>query len=209
MAAVADANESKPSAPPGDAVAPDIENGAAASVPSNGGGTGGDDGGAVVTSVVRRWKREDLLEKSTLLLRALGCLFSLVSFLVMASNKHGDWKDFDRYEEYRYLLAIAILAFLYSTVQVVRQVQRFGTGRDPVPGRFSGILDFAGDQVIAYLLISSLSAAIPLTNSMREGADNMFTDASSASISMSFFAFIALALSALISGYKLSKQTYI
>jgi hypothetical protein len=44
---------------------------------------------------------------------------------------------------------------------------------------------------------------------MREGADNIFTDSSAAAISMGFLAFISLAISALISGYKLSTQSYI
>ncbi|KAG6769623.1 hypothetical protein POTOM_025276 [Populus tomentosa] len=44
---------------------------------------------------------------------------------------------------------------------------------------------------------------------MREGADNIFTDSSAAAISMGFLAFISLAVSALISGYKLSTQTHI
>lgn len=64
-------------------------------------------------------------------------------------------------------------------------------------------------QIMAYFLISSASSAIPMTNRMREGADNIFTDASSTAISMSIFAFLCLAASALISGYKLSAQSYI
>lgn len=64
-------------------------------------------------------------------------------------------------------------------------------------------------QIVAYLLLSAASAAVPLTNSMRRGADNIFTDSSASAISMEFFAFFSLALSALISGYKLSTQTYI
>lgn len=64
-------------------------------------------------------------------------------------------------------------------------------------------------QIFAYLLISALSAAIPITNRMREGADNMFTDASVAAISMAFFAFTFIAISAMISGYKHSRQQYI
>jgi len=64
-------------------------------------------------------------------------------------------------------------------------------------------------QIAAYLLISSASSAVPLTNRMRTGADNIFTDASAAAISMSIFAFLSLAASALISGYKLSTQPYI
>ncbi|KAH0469324.1 hypothetical protein IEQ34_002556 [Dendrobium chrysotoxum] len=167
------------------------------------------DGDAAIASVVQRWKREDFQEKAGLLLRALQFLFSLLSFVLMASNKHGDWMNFDRYEEYRYLVAISILVFLYSSVQLVRQVRRFSTGRDIMPARAGTIFDFAGDQVAAYLMISASSAAIPMTNRMREGADNLFTDASSASISMAFFAFLSFALSALASGYKLSKHSYI
>ncbi|KAF1858898.1 hypothetical protein Lal_00043000 [Lupinus albus] len=52
------------------------------------------------------------------------------------------------------------------------------------------IIEFVGDQLMAYLLISSASSAIPLTNKMREGADNIFTDTSSAAISLSLFAFL-------------------
>jgi hypothetical protein len=37
---------------------------------------------------------------------------------------------------------------------------------------------------------------------------NNFTDATAAAISMAFLAFVALALAATLSGYKLSKQTY-
>ena len=63
-------------------------------------------------------------------------------------------------------------------------------------------------QVVAYLLMSALSAAVPITNRMRSAVVNNFTDATAAAISMTFFAFAALALSAVVSGYKLSKQTY-
>lgn len=50
---------------------------------------------------------------------------------------------------FRYLLAISILVFLYSSAQLVRQVHRFSTGRDLVPARAGTIFDFAGDQVNA------------------------------------------------------------
>jgi hypothetical protein len=57
--------------------------------------------------------------------------------------------------------------------------------------------------------MSALSAAIPITNHMREGVDNIFTDSSAASISMAFFAFVALALSSLISGLScVNNHTY-
>ncbi|MFQ6623345.1 hypothetical protein Gotur_002094 [Gossypium turneri] len=139
-----------------------------------------------VSAINRRWKREDLLNKGSLFLRGLAFFFSLLSFIIMASNKHGGWKNFDRYSEYRYLVAIAALSILYTGGQAWRQL-----------------------QMVAYLLISSTSAAIPLTNNMREGQDNIFTDASASALSMSFFAFLSLALSAMVSGYKLSTQSYI
>jgi hypothetical protein len=70
---------------------------------------------------------------------------------------------------------------------------------------------------MAYLLISAASSAVPFTNLQREATDSMFTDysavafvdTSAASISMAFLAFFALASSAMISGYKLSTQSYI
>ncbi|XP_042429258.1 CASP-like protein 4B2 isoform X2 [Zingiber officinale] len=156
---------------------------------------------------VRRTSRmEDLLDKVVLLLRAFAGLFSLVALIVLASNKHGDWEDFSRYQEYRYLLAVSVLAFAYSMAQIIRQRSQTRGGLDLVPIQYSWIVDFSGDQVIAYLLISASSAAIPITNHMRETVTNIFTDASAASISMAFLAFIALAVSSLISGYRVSKN---
>ncbi|KAK8913937.1 CASP-like protein [Platanthera zijinensis] len=149
--------------------------------PPAGAGTAG-----IPSFVQRLIRRENLQEKGGLLLQALGLLFSLLSAIIMASNKHGDWMDFDRYDEYRYLLAISILVFLYSLGQVIRQVHLSSTGHDVLPARKSAIFSFAGDQAAAYLMISALSAAIPITNNMRRGADNLFTDASSASISVPY-----------------------
>jgi hypothetical protein len=64
--------------------------------------TDGAGGEAAVSAVMSRWRREDLLDKATLLLRAATWIFSVISFMVMASNKHGDRKEFGKYEEYRW-----------------------------------------------------------------------------------------------------------
>ncbi|KAF6174088.1 hypothetical protein GIB67_020270 [Kingdonia uniflora] len=162
-----------------------------------------------VSSIVRRWRREDLLKKGSLVLRAVGLLFSVLSFIIMASNRHGDWKNFDKYEEYRYLLCIALLATIYTAAQVIRQMHQFSSGKAMFSQHTSSLVDFFGDQVVAYLLISAASTAVPLTNRMREGSDNIFTDSTAASISMAFFAFVTLALSAMISGFKLANKNYI
>ncbi|KAK6125995.1 hypothetical protein DH2020_015183 [Rehmannia glutinosa] len=187
-------------APPPQAVG-DVENQTAA--------TGGGGGGGGITNILRRWKREDLLKRSSLALRCVGFVFSLLAFIIMASNKHGDWKEFDKYEEYRYVVAIAILSTLYTGLQALRQIHELSTGVEKFSRQNLARIDFFGDQIVAYLLISAASSAVPLTNRMREGADNIFTDSSASAISMEFFAFFSLGLSALISGYKLSNQTYI
>jgi hypothetical protein len=82
----------------------DVEKGAPvpAATPVEGGEAA--DGGrsaGVVGAALRRWRAQDLLERSGSALRAGAWALSLLAFLVMACNEHGDWKQFDRYEEYR------------------------------------------------------------------------------------------------------------
>ena len=54
-----------------------------------------------VSEILSRWGREDLLKRRVLALRGFGLVFSLLAFLIMACNRHGDWKNFDKYEEIR------------------------------------------------------------------------------------------------------------
>ncbi|MCL7028888.1 hypothetical protein MKW94_013686 [Papaver nudicaule] len=179
---------------PGEATKTDVESG------------GGE--ATTTSSIVRRWRIKDLLKKGSLVLRIAALVFSILSFIIMASNKHRG-QDFDDVEEYRYVLAISILSTLYTGFQVGRHVHHMSTGISLFDQRTAGLVDFFGDQIVAYLLISSASAAVPHTNWLRENADNIFTDTAAASISMAFFAFFSLAVSAMISGYKISAQNYI
>ncbi|XP_071722335.1 CASP-like protein 4B1 [Rutidosis leptorrhynchoides] len=160
-----------------------------------------------VTGILRRWRHEDSFKRISLALRAFGFLFSVLAFIIMASNKHGRGRNFDEYEEYRYALAIAILSTLYTGLQSWRQIHEMSTGKAIISGRNLALIDFFGDQITAYLLISAASSAVPMTNRIREGADNTFTDATAACISMEFLAFFILGLSAMLSGYKLVKQS--
>lgn len=170
---------------------------------------GGRTAGFGVTGIVRRWQRENLVKKGTLATRGLGFIFSLLSFLIMACNRHGNWQNFDNYDEYKYVLAMGILSTLYTGAQALRQLHELSTGIQLFPPRALALIDFIGDQIMAYLLISAASSAVPLTNNFRKGSDNIFTDSSAASIAMEFLAFFALALSSILSGYKLSTQSYI
>ncbi|PAN44330.1 hypothetical protein GQ55_9G033200 [Panicum hallii var. hallii] len=167
-------------------------------------------GGGGVRSMVERWKMEGAPARARLLLRAAAWLFSLLALVVMASNQHGGSQDFRQYPEYNYCLGISIVAWLYATAQVLRDAHRLGSGRDLIGTRkASALLDFAGDQVVAYFLISAMSAAAPVTDYMRQKANNLFTDSAAAAISMAFFAFVAIGLSALVSGYSLSMEVLV
>ncbi|PWZ44644.1 CASP-like protein 4B4 [Zea mays] len=64
----------------------------------------------------------------------------------MACNEHGDWRQFDRYEEYRYIVAIGLLAFVYTTLQLLRHGVCLTGGQDLEP-KTGLLVDFAGDQV--------------------------------------------------------------
>ncbi|CAN6297280.1 unnamed protein product [Urochloa humidicola] len=169
-------------------------------------------GGGGVRTMVERWKMDGAPARARLVLRALAWLFSLLALVVMASNQHGHGgsQDFRQYPEYNYCLGISILAWLYATAQVLRDAHRLGSGRDLIGTRkTSALVDFAGDQIVAYFMISAMSAAAPVTDYMRQKSDNLFTDSAAAAISMAFFAFVALGLSALVSGYSLSMEVLV
>ena len=75
--------------------------------PYNGNSTADGGGGArtgssgVVDSVVARGRREDMLDKIPLALHASAAAFAFVALVLVASNQHGDWMQFDRYQEYK------------------------------------------------------------------------------------------------------------
>ncbi|KAI3987242.1 hypothetical protein MKX01_031726 [Papaver californicum] len=144
-------------------------------------------------------------EKGSLILRAAALVFSVVSFIIMACTK-----EFDAIHQLRYLLAAAILSTVYTTFQVTRQSYYFSTGKSFFEQRTTSLVDFFGDQIIAYLLVSSASAAAPFVATMREVEDDLLANNETssmiaASTSMAFLAFLTLAVSAMISAFKLNK----
>jgi len=62
--------------------------------------------GLGVSLILRWWRREDMLRKGRFALQGLAFLFSLLAFIITASNEHGGWRDFHKYEEYRYVIAL-------------------------------------------------------------------------------------------------------
>ncbi|GAA0145779.1 hypothetical protein LIER_05895 [Lithospermum erythrorhizon] len=174
--------------------------------------------GSLASNIVQRWRKEDLLKKWSLGLLVSSFIFSFLAFIIMASNKHGDW-NFKKYQEYKYALAIAIISTIYTALQAFFQFNELSYGRNFISRHDMMMLIFFGDQLMAYLLLSAASSAVPLTNRMNdpteddyifsERTEEIFINSSAAAISMEFFAFFAVAISALISGYKLCNHSKI
>lgn len=54
-----------------------------------------------VAAIVQRWRREDRIRKTALTLRGFAFLFSLISFIITATNQHGYGRSYRYFEEYR------------------------------------------------------------------------------------------------------------
>ncbi|KAL6281137.1 hypothetical protein ACE6H2_018018 [Prunus campanulata] len=132
-----------------------------------------------------RPKRGDMVKTAALGFRVSEVVLCLISFSVMAADKTQGWSgdSFDRYKEYRYCLAVNVIAFVYAAFQAY---------------------NLSYHLVLAYLLISaSSSAATRVDDWQSNWGKDEFTEMATASVSMAFLAFVAFALSSLISGYNL------
>lgn len=154
--------------------------------------------------VVSRSKKEVLLVKAALALRICEVILSLLSFSVMATNKTEGWSgdSFDRYKEYRFCLAVNVIAFAYAAFQACELAYNLSTGRHVLTYDVRYQFDFLMDQALAYLLMSASSAsASRIDDWVSNWGKDAFTAKASASVTLSFLAFAGFALSSLISGY--------
>ncbi|XP_019456912.1 PREDICTED: CASP-like protein 4A3 isoform X1 [Lupinus angustifolius] len=183
--------------------------------PAGRGRQGGEDGGggrgrgrATVVSPVRtKSVGTGITSKAALGFRLSEVVLCLISFSVMAADKTQGWSgdSFDRYKEYRYCLSMNVIAFAYAGFQACDLVYQLVTGKHMINHHLRYHFDFFMDQVLAYLLISaSSSAATRVDDWQSNWGKDEFTEMASASIGLSFLAFIAFAISSLISGYNLS-----
>ncbi|KAL6518841.1 hypothetical protein OROHE_017594 [Orobanche hederae] len=182
-------------------------------------------------SILSGAQREKMAKKAALGFRVFGFLFCLVSFSVMAADRNQGWAldSFDRYGEFRYCMSVNVVGFVYSAAQAFDLSYNLVAGKYYVhhQQQLRYYFDFAVDQrficfghgprigdgiklkegipqIIAYLLISSSSsAAIRIDDWKSNWGKDKFPDMATASISMSFLAFVALAISSLVSGYAL------
>lgn len=157
-------------------------------------------------SILRRSRREQLVEKAAFGFRVIGVLVSFMSVAVMAANrKQGFAKDsFHHYKEFRYCIIVNLIACVYSVAQALHLGYQLVTGRCISLQHLRHCFDFSIDQMVSYVLISASSSAATRVDDWRSNWGNdKFPDLASASVSLSFLAFGALASSSLISGYSL------
>ncbi|CAK9138623.1 unnamed protein product [Ilex paraguariensis] len=161
---------------------------------------------AAVSSILRRTRKDVMVNKAALGFRVCEVILCLISFSVMAADKTQGWSgdSFDRYKEYRYCVAVSVIGFAYSGFQACNLSYHLISGKYIISHPLRYYFDFAMDQILAYLLMSaSSSAAARVDDWTSNWGKDEFTEMASASIGMSFLAFVAFATSSLISGYNL------
>ncbi|XP_059303808.1 CASP-like protein 4A3 [Lycium ferocissimum] len=156
-----------------------------------------------------RTKRELMLTKAGLGFRVCEFALCLISFSVMAADKTQGWSgdSFDRYTEYRYCVAVNIIGFVYSGFQAFDLIYNLASRKHFLSHHTRYHFDFLMDQILAYLIMSaSSSAATRAYDWISNWGKDEFTEMASASIGVSFLAFIAFAFSSHISGYNLCNR---
>ncbi|KAK4750404.1 hypothetical protein SAY87_003886 [Trapa incisa] len=155
-------------------------------------------------AVLKRSRNWATLQRVSLGFRVWEFVFCLVAFSVMAADKTQGWSgdSFYRYKEYRYCVAMNVIAFVYSGFQACDLAYHLMIGKPIILRNFRCYFDFFMDQVLAYLLMSaSSSAATRVDDWQSNWGNDKFTKMARASVIMSFLAFVGLAMSSLVSGY--------
>jgi hypothetical protein len=171
-----------------------------------GGGGGGGVRRSRPSSMLRRGKSEKTVRKVGLGFRVCGLVFCLVSFAVMASDKNKGWAldSFFLYKEFRYSLSVNAIGFVYSFGQASYLAYHLATGEYIYRHPLHYYFDFAMDQILTYLLMSaSSSATTRVENWLSNWGQDKFPEIATASVALSYMAFLAFALNSLISGYAL------
>ncbi|KAI7744817.1 hypothetical protein M8C21_020957 [Ambrosia artemisiifolia] len=147
-----------------------------------------------------------------LVLRALMMAFSFGSSLALAvtmsnnsqldSNKQG----FQHHPELVYSFIITSLAFIYSTYQLFKGIWDIAFNEALITDKTSDYTNFILDQLAGYLLVSCSAVTALMINQQPLSGKTSLKKAATASVCLSVAAFLMTAVSAILSGYKLSKR---
>eukprot|EP00250_Pteridium_aquilinum_P014383 c21954_g2_i1 orf=139-987(-) len=154
-------------------------------------------------------------------LRSAAAVFSLITFCVMTSTREMRMASgstfevkFSDFQAYNYLVALNVLAFVYSSAQVVVILQSNNSSIFASPMR-SGICKYFCDEILAFCLFSASSSAATASELALHGLHNlwppacstwklwMFCSKADAAVVISFFSSFSVILSSLFSGFYL------
>ncbi|CAL9031075.1 unnamed protein product, partial [Prunus brigantina] len=95
-----------------------------------------------------RPKRGDMVKTAALGFRVSEVVLCLISFSVMAADKTQGWSgdSFDRYKEYRYCLAVNVIAFAYAAFQAYNLSYHLVTRKYVIRHHLRRHFDFFMDQ---------------------------------------------------------------
>ncbi|KAL4178773.1 hypothetical protein AMTRI_Chr13g116800 [Amborella trichopoda] len=144
------------------------------------------------------------LHLSNLFLRFLSLFLSLLSALILTAPRSPHHSS-SNYFQYRYSVGVCMVASFYSLTQLVKGIWDIASISILIPDAIYDCLTFPLDQLVCYLLISSSSAAMPATIDENDRG-TMLGKLATASLTMSFLAFLSMAILAILSGYKLYKR---
>ncbi|KAJ4876302.1 CASP-like protein 4A4 [Raphanus sativus] len=149
-----------------------------------------------------------------LVLRFISLVLCFVSALSLAVNVHRPSQrhrsqsssSFASYPELLYCFGVAVTGLVYTSLQTFKGVCDITHRGVLISESISDYISFILDQVICYLLVSSSSVTIAWIQHANGDAIKTLQSNSIVSASMAFSAFFVLALSSLLSGYKLCKR---
>ncbi|KAJ4729205.1 CASP-like protein [Melia azedarach] len=100
-------------------------------------------------TILKRAKRENTVKRALLGFRVCGFVFSLVSFSVLAADRDRGWAldSFYRYKEFRYCMAVNVIAFAYSGFQAYDLVYQLTSGKCKGKQHLRYYFDFSMDQI--------------------------------------------------------------
>ncbi|CAF1859070.1 hypothetical protein Bca4012_032525 [Brassica carinata] len=154
----------------------------------------------------RESKWTSFVRKALLGFRVSAFVSCLVSFSVMVADRDKGWArdSFYKYKEFRFCLAANVIGFVYSAFMICDLVYLLSTSIRRSRHNLRHFLEFALDQMIAYLLASaSTSASIRVDDWLSNWGADKFPDLARASVSLSFVSFVSFAFCSLASGYAL------
>lgn len=145
-----------------------------------------------------------------LLLRFVAFCFTLAAAVFMASNSSRSqgspsWLHFPTF---RYVLAANSIVAIYSLFEMCAAVWEFLKAETLLPESLQLWFDFSHDQVFAYMLLAAEAAGTGEAKGLRSGgsceASSAFCVQAYISVALGFSGFAFLALSALLSGFRVA-----